>query len=273
MNNVEKACVAALAPHVRAVGLDIEPLHGVEALRVPELGLDIHAMEAQSNSTWVSVTFAARPCGDPAGGIRVLSLGLGDTSEAAVADAATQWALGVLPVLRSYILHRHVCEIELFPMVVGRTDSPGQFGWTVHAGPVVGRAFGKTGAAKPSLGDLSRFAAYEPLFHVLHAHAPHSKLMWVESFAARYYSDNKVDATCRLNNQDVQDGREALLAWANGWPPSGAESLSKRQFLILEPRALDEVDHSGKLRRHLDCATAERRQPWWKRLLRKGDPE
>jgi hypothetical protein len=267
--SIENSCIAALAPHIERAGHQTERVENASALRIPDLGLDIHAQEAKAGPTTVTVTFAARPGGEAEGGIRVLALGLGDTTAAATADTAAQWARGVLPVLRSYVLHRHVCEVELFPMVVGVTDSTEKFGWTVHAGPVIGRAFGKTGSDKPGLGDLSRFAAYEPLFHVLHAYAPHSKLMWVESFAARYYADGKVDATCRLNNLDIADGREALLSWAGRWPASGAQVLSKRQFLIFEPRPLEGIDPSGKLRQHLDCERTEHKPSWWRRLLGK----
>ena len=59
--------------------------------------------------------------------------------------------------------------------------------------------------------------------------------MWIESFAARYYSSHKVDATCRLNNKDFNQGRDALMGWAAGWPEIGATILTKRQFLLFEP--------------------------------------
>jgi len=265
--NIEKACVGALAPHLAPVGLECEILESESALRIPSLGLDVHVTRADGRSNSVSATFEARPLGDAEGGMRVLAVGIGDTQQAATADAAAQWALGVLPVLRSYILHSHVCEVELFPMIVGVHDSPDRYGWTVHIGPVIGRAFGKVGDEDPTLGDLSRSAAYEPLFQVLHSYAAHRSLMWVESFAARYYSDQKLDATCRLNNRDIADGRDALLAWASGWPSTGAKTVSKRQFLILEPKPLDAVDESGDLRQRLEQEIRKSGDPWWRRLL------
>ena len=79
-----------------------------------------------------------------------------------------------------------------------------RYGWTAHLGPAIGRAFGGSGSADSPLGDRSQSAVYIPVFHVLHPHAAHRSLMWIETFAARYYTEGKVDATCRLNNKDLR---------------------------------------------------------------------
>jgi len=56
-------------------------------------------------------------------------VGTGDSDESAAADAASQWAMGVLPVIVSYMLRSHVCEVEKLPMIVGVEDSQERYGW------------------------------------------------------------------------------------------------------------------------------------------------
>jgi hypothetical protein len=80
--------------------------------------------------------------------------------------------------------------------------------------------------------------------------------MWIESFAARYYSDRKVDATCRLNNKDFDQGRDALMSWAAGWPETGASILTKRQFLLFEPTPPEQLKG---LSQQLDVEIQERK--------------
>src|SRR5262249_12818300 len=133
------------------------------------------------------------------------------------------------------LLRSHVCEVEKSSMVVGVEESADRYGWSVHLGPVLAREYGPPGSAPTGLGDLSRLGAFEPIFHTIHPYAAHRKPMWTESFAARYYADSKVDATCRLNNKDFDQGRDALMSWAAGWPETGATILTKRQFLLFEP--------------------------------------
>ncbi|HZR29217.1 MAG TPA: hypothetical protein VFA71_10565 [Terriglobales bacterium] len=52
----------------------------------------------------ISVTFDARALDSSEPGIRVTSVGSGDSIEVAAADAAMQWAVGVLPVIMSYVM-------------------------------------------------------------------------------------------------------------------------------------------------------------------------
>ena len=219
------------------------------------------ACEAQWLHGGVSVVFDARLHNSSAPGIRVLSVGLGNTEEGATADAASQWALGVLPVLVSYIRRSHVCEIQKLPMIVAVADSQERYGWTAYLGPVIARAYGGSGTGESLLGDLSQSAAYMPIFQVVHPYAAHRKVMWVESFASKYYAEAKVDATCRLGNDDFPEGREALLAWAQSWPPTGAALLSKRQFVLFEPTSVEEIESSNpSLIEKLDHATKPRVQ-------------
>ncbi len=245
-------CAQSLLPHFRAKNLECGPASGAD-LSVSGLAMKFVASEATVISGHnISVTFDARALDSSEPGIRVTSVGSGDSIEVAAADAAMQWAVGVLPVIMSYVLRSHVCEVEKFPMIVGVADSSERYGWTVHLGPVIGRAYGGAGSGDSLFGDLSCSAAYTPIFHAVHPYAAHRRLMWVESFAARYYFDRKVDATCRIRNQDFEEGRDALLDWAAGWPETGAAVLSKRQFILLEPTALEELKGSAELSQNLD---------------------
>jgi len=145
-------------------------------------------------------------------------------------------------------------------MIVGVEDSQESYGWTAHLGPVIGRAFGGSGSAHSPLGDLSQSATYIPVFHVLHPHAAHRSLMWIETFAARYYTEGKVDATCRLNNKDFEEGRRALMGWASNWETTGAALLTKRQFVLFEPTTLEQLKNSDNLSQKLNDAMSSKIQ-------------
>lgn len=194
----------------------------------------------------MSVVFDARALGETGPGIRVLAVGLGDTLEAAAADTGHQWAAGVLPVLISYLLDRPSAGVQRCPTIVGVEETGERFGWTVHLGPVTARVYGPPGAPDMDRGDLSAVNAFRPIFEVLHPLAAHSQLMWIESFACRY-PKGKVDATCRLRNEDWTEGRESLLEWAALWPDTGAFILSKRQFLLLQPTPPESLQSTGDL--------------------------
>jgi Family of unknown function (DUF6348) len=259
--NLNTTCVAELRPHLQSRNIEDGPVtDGI--LQVPGLGLEILASDPRHSKNAVFVTFEARALGasSPNPGIRVLAAGSGETVEAACADAASQWVLGVLPVIISFMLRSHVCEIEKTPVIVGVQDSNERYGWTVHLGPVIARAYG-TSADKfdeAQLGDLSRSAAFNPVFHAIHPYAAHKSLMWVESFAARYFRDCKVDATCRLNNKDFDEGREASLGWAIEWPDTGVAMLSKRQFLFFESTPVGQLESKTNLLEALETEIRKR---------------
>jgi hypothetical protein len=256
-------CAAALLPHFQSRSLECGPLADA-TLPVPGLGLQIVASDARAGSNnAVFVTFDAQPLGSSKSesGICMLAAGMGGTEESACVDAAKQWALGVLPVLVSYMLRSHVCEVEKMPLVVGVQDSNERYGWTVHLGPVIGRSYGVANAQfdETQLGDLTRSAAFNPIFHVVHPYATHTRLMWIESFAARYFLNRKVDATCRLNNKDFQEGRESLLSWAEEWPDTGVPFLTKRQFVLFESTPAEQLKSSTNLVQTLENEMQKKR--------------
>jgi hypothetical protein len=257
--HLDSLCAAALLPHFQSGNLECSSVSG-GCLSVPGLAMDFVASEGHVLQGGLSVVFDARARNSSKGGILVTSVGTGDSDESAAADAASQWAMGVLPVIVSYILRSHVCEVEKLPMIVGVEDSQERYGWTAHLGPVIGRAFGGSGSADSLLGDLSQSAAYIPVFHVLHPHAAHRSLMWIETFAARYYTEGKVDATCRLNNKDFEEGRRALMGWASNWETTGAALLTKRQFVLFEPTTLEQLKNSDNLSQKLNDAMSSKIQ-------------
>jgi hypothetical protein len=258
--NLNALCTAALQPHFASMNLASGFASG-ETLSVPDLAMDFIACEAQLLSGGMSVVYEARAHSSSKPGIRVLSVGLGQTEALAAGDAASQWALGVLPVITSYIRRTHVCDVEKVPMIVAVAEEPERYGWTAHLGPVIARAYGGEGAGESLLGDLSRSAAYTPIFRVVHPYAAHRSLMWVESFASKYYSEGKVDATCRLRNNDFPEGRDALLVWAQSWPATGAALLSKRQFILFESTPVEQLESSNpKLLKKLNDEMKQRIQ-------------
>src|ERR1700732_3102051 len=91
--------------------------------------MDFVACEGHGLQGGLSVVVDARARNSSKGGIRVTSVGTGDSDESAAADAASQWAMGVLPVIVSYMLRSHVCEVEKLPMIVGVEDSQERYGW------------------------------------------------------------------------------------------------------------------------------------------------
>jgi hypothetical protein len=186
--------------------------------------------------------------------------------ELAAQIAAEQWATGVLPVLVSYMLKpRHVCEVVKSPMIVAVDGTSERYGWTVHLGPVIGRLWGPRGSTG-ELGELDAYEVYQAVFNTLHPFAAHRNTFWLECFGARY-ADGKVDATCRLRNNDWDEGRAALLLWASQWPDTKGHILSKRQFILLEPTPMEELMSQPDLVNALESHLATKQRPWWKRLL------
>lgn len=148
----EETVVAAVLPLLRARSLECGRLR-TGCISVPSLGLEIVASDPavdEGGSTF-SVIFEARAAGRGEAGVRILAIGFGADPETAAASAAEQWVIGVLPVLQSWVRGGHVCEVERSPMVAGVDGSEDRFGWTVHLGPVIGRAYGKPGSGDVEL--------------------------------------------------------------------------------------------------------------------------
>jgi hypothetical protein len=133
--HLDRLSAAALLPHFQSRNLECSSVSGA-SLSVPGLAMDFVASEGHGLQGGLSVVFDARARNSSKGGIRVTSVGTGDGDESAAADAASQWAMGVLPVIVSYILRSHVCEVEKLPMIVGverltgalRLDRPSRAG-------------------------------------------------------------------------------------------------------------------------------------------------
>jgi|GEM_PF-2468690 len=251
--DLENTCIGALASHISSqIG---EPCHAEgNRVMVPKLGLefvahDVSAQEMAYGSS-VSVVFEAKPP-DADSGIRVLAVGVGATELEAAIDAGHQWAVGVFPVVVSYVLDQDVEGVETSPMIVGVQDTNEKYAWVVYIGPVVDRVYCEDEYVELDKGELDPFAAYKPIFDAVHPYAAHNKLMWIESFSAKY-PDGEVDATCKLNNKNWVEGRNALLNWSSVWPDTKGNLLSKRQFLIFKPTAISELQSKSDLEKQLD---------------------
>lgn len=267
--SLEQTCIESLASHIRSKIADCDVPHE-GCVTVAGLGMAFCVDGASATPFHkgysVSVVFDARAQDADEAGILVLTVGFGDTPETAAVDAGHQWATSVLPVLLSYVLHQEQPEVQRCPMVVGVQDSGERFGWTAHLGPVTARVYGPPDAPEIDRGDLSPATAYKPVFNAIHPFAAHNQLMWVESFAARY-PEGKLDATCRLQNDDWAEGRAALLAWAASWPDTGPCVLTKRQFIILEPTPVGRLASDKDLVAILEREMAKQKKPWWRRML------
>lgn len=267
MDTTER-CLDSIRRHVEGtVGGPLALADGV--LRMPSLAIELRVVEAKADgsgaSRSVSAVIDARALDDDSDGIQVLCVGLGETADAAAVDAGHQWSKGVFPPLAAYLLGTPRPEVETMPLVVGVEGTGERFGWLAHLGPVLPRVYGPPGSDETVPGDLAAAAAFEPVFQVLHAYAAHTSLLWLESFAVRR-PVGEVDATCRLDNHEIPEGREALLAWAAGWPDTGGCIVSRRQFVVLQPKAVDELPSRSDLVSELDREMRKRRPPWWKRL-------
>jgi hypothetical protein len=253
--SIESACIAALRRHVLTAGLQCEVVNEEDRLKVPRIACEISATGGARHETFVSVTIETRAA-EAREGIAFVAVGLGSDQEIATADAAAQWANGVLPVLRSFAEHSHVCGVAKVPTIVEFADSGERFGWTVYLGPVLGRAAGEH-AEKLDQREFLRDDTYGPLFPVLQLCAAHKGIMWVDAYVGRFFNEEKANATCRLNNRDIEEGVQALLEWARTWPALGATFLSKRQFMLLEPTPLDALPED--LLRSLEREVEKRR--------------
>lgn len=184
-------------------------------------------------------------------GMEVLHTGMGASRVEAAANAAHQWITGVLPVVISTVTHRDPPEVQHAQMVVALQDTGEQFGWDVHLGPIVTRMYSDD---EPP-DDLPHNEIFLKLFNTVHPYAAHSKVFWLECFAA-HYPDGRVDATCRKSNDDWPEGRAVLLAWAQEWPYTEG-FVTQRQFMVFEPAPVD-----AKLAARLPLE--QKKKPWWR---------
>lgn len=256
----------ALAHELQARGVLSAKTVGAK-VPLSDVPLEIHAHEAAvgpaTDGMAATVIYDARASGAESTGVCVLVLGFGASEREAMRDAAMHWCMGVYPTLTAWLTQKHVCEVGNAQMIVALQDSPEQFGWRVHLGPVIARLYGKDGAPG-EIGPLDHSEFSNAVFNSIHPFAAHRTLFWLECFAVRYH-DGKIDATCRLHNDDWEPGRDALLQWTATWPERADTVLSKRQFLMFEPVPVSSLLSNRTIQEALE--THPERKPWWKRLF------
>ena len=253
MSELDDLVLSAIESHLPSLNIVATP--GSNGLRIPLLHIAIRVRAAEETprkgqGTSVSAIVQIGSLDSISGGMECLHTGLGSTLNEAATNAAHQWIIGVLPVAASYLNHREHPDVGYSQMVVAIPDTGEQFGWKVHLGPVVMRAWGNVAEPPPT----PQNEIYLKLFNVLHPFAAHKTLFWLECFAARY-PDGRVDATCRKHNDDWLEGQQALLLWAHEWPDNPDGFITRRQFIILEPAPVD-----ARLAQKLP------KQSWWKKL-------
>jgi len=263
MSELGDLILEAIAAHLPTRGL--ESTLASNGLRIPLLHVALRVRDAEEvprkgEGTAVSAIVQLGSLDSIGGGMEVLHTGMGSTLQEAAANAAHQWIVGVLPVAVSFLKHRDLPEVSHAQMVVAIEDTGEKFGWSVHLGPIITRAYGEIEPPpEPPKNEI-----YLKLFNVLHPFAAHSTLFWLECFAARY-PDGRVDATCRKHNDDWLEGQQALLLWANEWPDNPDGFISRRQFIILEPTPVDKLPSGKALVEKLPLAEQQKKS-WWKKL-------
>lgn len=267
--NLQKICIESLASHLkRYVGNSGEI--GDSKTFVRELGLEFLACDVSSSKMSygysVSCVFEAKATSNESG-IRVLSIGLGETEKEAAIDAGHQWAEGILPVIIGYVLEKEVDGVQQLPMIVGVEETGEKYGWKVYVGPVIHRVFSNETSKEIDVGEIEPIQAFRPIFDSIHPFAAHENLMWIEAFSAKY-PDGEVDATCRLKNDNWDEGRESLLYWAHSWPDTNGCLLSKRQFVLMQPKLPNELDSKSNLEKALDNEIKKSKQSWWRKVIK-----
>jgi len=255
----EEMVISSLEAEMIEIGYECK--RRSNALSLSSIALELFARDPAVQDAMggraVSVTFEARAEGATTDGIKVFQLGYGPTEFDAARDASYQWLLGVYPALVTFIAQPdHRCDVDKAHMIVGDDDTGEKFGWTVHLPPILSRTYGET--LMPEQPEQN--AVFRALFDSIHPYAAHGSVFWIECFAARY-PDSKVDATCRLNNEDWSEGRNALLAWAMSWPDPGQGILSRRQFVLFEPTEIDSIPEGSKLSSMIDERQEVRKSP------------
>jgi hypothetical protein len=197
--------------------------------------------------------------------IRVHAIGFGADLEEAARETAGQWLEGVFPVLHSvYSENEQEAGVAMSELITADEESGQKYGWRVHLGPVLLRVFGE--GDEPGSPGAADFASC--LKAEISCLDVADELFWLECFASRD-PDGTVDADCRLNNIEWPEGVSGLLTWANTWPFTPTQMVTKRQLIIFEPVRISSLQGRQELLRHLARSRGEGIS-WWTRLLKVG---
>lgn len=204
-------------------------------LTIPELQLQVGVtVTLARDGIGATVVYDLSAASDNRDPVQVLAVGYGETPAKAFREAAVQWTTGVYTVVRHWLLpDEHTCLAETIHMVIRADDTGEEFGWRVHLGPTLSRVYGADPTREETFGTREIFKA---IFNDLQEWSAHRKLFWVEAFVVRH-EDGKLASTCRLRNQDWDEGEAALRNWATSWSARPKATVSARQFLLFEPIA------------------------------------
>ncbi len=176
-------------------------------------------------------------------GIVVVAVGVGTDESQAVQNAASQWVLGVLPVLAFWRRLVHSCFVseECF-------SHPTAGPFRVFLGPVIDR--GQCVGQTEPVTTTSYLRLLEPLLGPLPLE---QSCHWLECFAYREVS-GAVAATCRLDNFDWPDGQAALVSHVGSWSGHTPSMHARRQFVFFAPAPSSAPE--------VPASTS-----WWRRIL------
>lgn len=237
--------------------------HGA-VVDVPALGIRVRIVEAEERQGGAFAVYDLGFADQETEGIRILAVGYGDTAKA-FGEAAFQWVTGVFMPVRHWLQpSHHTCFADDMHLLVRAEKTGEQFGWRMHFGPVLSRAYGDA-EGDPATPGKEAHDVIRALFDSIYARATHRTLFWIEAFVV-LYADGRVDATCRLRNADWPEGRQALLEWAATWTLKAGSMVSVRQFLLFQPVELDELPDREILQATIE-KLRPKKQSWWKRLV------
>lgn len=189
----------------------------LDALKLFVTIRELQTIQAGAGSIFISEVTAGPQPGPK--GITITCVGLSEDLPGAVADAVSQWCMGVLPVLTHW-RGGHTCLVET------RQVATRSGGFLLHSGPMLARGN----------EDVPPEEVAQPCEQVLPLIAearPAARAHWLELYGNKQ-RDGACDTTCRLNNRDWPTGARALAEITAAWPvPAFLRSV--RQFCMLMP--------------------------------------
>ena len=145
----------------------------------------------------------------------------GDDPEASAIEGIEKWVRNDLGVILDALNHTNQFTAHL------RLDSDTREPRAIVTGPILHKA------EKPPIKDEEPFTERSFTMNLL---KPLKPLLDEHTFyALRFFvaknREGEVEANCRLNGADFEEGRKALLEYAKTWPSRGFEL--RRQFVVI----------------------------------------
>jgi hypothetical protein len=262
--------LTALAEEMYDSGLELTELDG--SLRHEALGIELRVAGVDGtrieNGIILSPVFeTSRYQAAGSHPMRAHVIGCGSDLAEAAYEAAAQWLEGIFPVLHSlYSEHKVEAGAVISEMITADKESGQRYGWKVHLGPVLMRVFGE--GDEPEASGQADFVRC--LRDEIRCMTLHDELFWLECYAAKS-PGGEIDGECRLNNIEWPEGLVGIMTWANTWPYTPTQMVTKRQLIVFEPAPIPSLQRHQQLLRYLDGDPDDEEygepRSWWRRFL------